>query len=131
MLSKKKTSCSRGSGPARRWANLCGASGCRRCSQASCRSRTAAPIRLRLLGEDLVAFRDTNGRLGILEAHCPHRRTHAVLSAATRNAGCAACTTAGSSTSTATASTCPSEPDGDSFKEKVQLVAYPAPSAAA
>ena len=33
------------------------------------------PIRLRLLGEDLVAFRDTEGRVGILEALCPHRRS--------------------------------------------------------
>ncbi len=35
-----------------------------------------APVRLRLLGEDLVAFRDTEGRLGVLEAHCAHRRAH-------------------------------------------------------
>jgi phenylpropionate dioxygenase-like ring-hydroxylating dioxygenase large terminal subunit len=32
------------------------------------------PIRLRLLGEDLIAFRDTNGSVGIVGAHCPHRR---------------------------------------------------------
>ncbi len=32
------------------------------------------PIRVRLLGEDLVAFRDTNGRLGLLDRYCPHRR---------------------------------------------------------
>lgn len=31
------------------------------------------PARLRLLGEDLIAFRDTKGRVGVLEAHCPHR----------------------------------------------------------
>jgi phthalate 4,5-dioxygenase oxygenase subunit len=33
-----------------------------------------APVRVRLLGEDLVAFRDSKGRLGILEEYCPHRR---------------------------------------------------------
>jgi phenylpropionate dioxygenase-like ring-hydroxylating dioxygenase large terminal subunit len=33
-----------------------------------------APLRVRLLGEDLVAFRDTNGELGLLDRHCPHRR---------------------------------------------------------
>ncbi len=32
------------------------------------------PVRLRLLGEDLVAFRDTQGRVGVLEELCPHRR---------------------------------------------------------
>jgi phthalate 4,5-dioxygenase len=31
------------------------------------------PVPVRLLGEDLVAFRDTRGRLGLLAAHCPHR----------------------------------------------------------
>jgi phenylpropionate dioxygenase-like ring-hydroxylating dioxygenase large terminal subunit len=32
-----------------------------------------APVRLRLLGEDLVAFRDSEGRVGVLEEGCPHR----------------------------------------------------------
>jgi phthalate 4,5-dioxygenase oxygenase subunit len=31
------------------------------------------PKRLRLLGEDLVLFRDTQGRVGLLDEHCPHR----------------------------------------------------------
>jgi nitrite reductase/ring-hydroxylating ferredoxin subunit len=33
----------------------------------------AAPTRLMLLGEKLVAFRDTQGRVGILDHQCPHR----------------------------------------------------------
>ena len=32
-----------------------------------------APVRVRLLGEDRVAFRDTQGRVGLLGEHCPHR----------------------------------------------------------
>jgi phenylpropionate dioxygenase-like ring-hydroxylating dioxygenase large terminal subunit len=32
------------------------------------------PVRVRLLGEDLVAFRDTSGRIGLLDEFCPHRR---------------------------------------------------------
>ena len=31
------------------------------------------PVRVRLLGEDLVAFRDTEGRVGVLSPQCPHR----------------------------------------------------------
>ncbi|MER7363946.1 Rieske 2Fe-2S domain-containing protein [Nonomuraea wenchangensis] len=31
------------------------------------------PVRLRILGEDLVAFRDTRGRVGIVAAYCSHR----------------------------------------------------------
>jgi nitrite reductase/ring-hydroxylating ferredoxin subunit len=33
------------------------------------------PRRLRILGEDLVAFRDRGGAVGLLELHCPHRGT--------------------------------------------------------
>ncbi len=32
------------------------------------------PVRVRLLGEDLVAFRDSKGRVGLLPDACPHRR---------------------------------------------------------
>src|SRR6266571_6494017 len=31
------------------------------------------PMRLMLLGEQLIAFRDTDGRVGIMEHRCPHR----------------------------------------------------------
>jgi len=33
------------------------------------------PRRVRILGEDLVAFRDKSGTIGLLELHCPHRGT--------------------------------------------------------
>ncbi len=33
----------------------------------------AAPTRLMLLGEQLLAFRDSTGRVGILDHQCPHR----------------------------------------------------------
>jgi phthalate 4,5-dioxygenase oxygenase subunit len=36
--------------------------------------RDGDPVRLRLLGEDLVVFRDTNGQIGAVGAFCPHRR---------------------------------------------------------
>jgi phthalate 4,5-dioxygenase oxygenase subunit len=32
-----------------------------------------APLRLKLLGESLIAFRDSVGRVGILDQRCPHR----------------------------------------------------------
>lgn len=37
------------------------------------------PIKVRLLGEDLVAFRDTDGRVGVMDEYCPHRRASLVL----------------------------------------------------
>ena len=33
-----------------------------------------APIKVRLLGEDLVVFRDSKGRVGVLDEFCSHRR---------------------------------------------------------
>src|SRR5208282_2018836 len=36
------------------------------------------PKRLRILGEDLLAFRDKSGAVGLLELHCPHRGTYPV-----------------------------------------------------
>ena len=33
------------------------------------------PLRVTLLGESLVAFRDSDGRVGLLDRFCPHRRT--------------------------------------------------------
>jgi phthalate 4,5-dioxygenase len=34
------------------------------------------PVRLKLLGEDLVAFRATSGRVGVLDTYCPHRNAN-------------------------------------------------------
>src|SRR5215510_14557648 len=33
------------------------------------------PLRVTILGEQLVAFRDRRGSVGLLELHCPHRGT--------------------------------------------------------
>jgi phenylpropionate dioxygenase-like ring-hydroxylating dioxygenase large terminal subunit len=35
--------------------------------------RDSAPMRLMLLGERLIAFRDSNGRVGVMDHRCPHR----------------------------------------------------------
>ena len=35
---------------------------------------THSPVRLKLLGEELVAFRDGSNQVGIVQAHCAHRR---------------------------------------------------------
>ncbi len=44
-----------------------------------------APRRIRLLGKDYVAFRDTQGRIGFLDEGCPHRNASLVLA---RNEEC-------------------------------------------
>lgn len=44
-----------------------------------------APVRVRLFGEDLVAFRIRDGRVGLLDERCPHRGTSLALA---RNEDC-------------------------------------------
>lgn len=44
------------------------------CMSEEVAERDGAPVRSRLLGTDLVVFRDTQGRLGVLDEQCPHRR---------------------------------------------------------
>ena len=63
-------------------------------------NRPVKPVRL--LGEDLVAFKDDKGRYGLIGRHCPHRGTDLAYGG-WRTAGCAARSTAGCSTSTASA----------------------------
>ena len=36
----------------------------------------SAPVRVNVLGEQLVAFRDTSGTIGLIDAYCPHRRAN-------------------------------------------------------
>ena len=42
---------------------------------AFARELTGPPLRVRILGEDLVVFRDRGGRVGVLHLHCAHRGT--------------------------------------------------------
>src|SRR4029077_10303598 len=44
-----------------------------------------APVRVKLLSERLVAFRDTNGKIGLMDEFCPHRRASLFLG---RNEAC-------------------------------------------
>src|SRR5689334_20310199 len=38
-----------------------------------------APIRVKLLGERLIGFRDTSGKIGLVEEFCAHRRASLFL----------------------------------------------------
>lgn len=43
------------------------------------------PVKAKVFGEDLVVFRDTNGRVGVMDEYCPHRRVSLVFG---RNENC-------------------------------------------
>jgi 5,5'-dehydrodivanillate O-demethylase len=80
--------------------------------------------RVRLLGEDLVLFRDRSGRLGLIGEACPHRRASLAYGIPTAEGircpyhgwqfdGTGACTEQ------------PNEPAGSTFKDKVRAAGYP------
>jgi phthalate 4,5-dioxygenase oxygenase subunit len=86
--------------------------------------RDGAPVRVKLLGEDLVAFRDTNGDIGLVDAFCPHRRAPMFFG---RNEECGLrCVYHGWKFDKSGACVdMPSEPPDSLFKTKVTIAAYP------
>jgi phthalate 4,5-dioxygenase oxygenase subunit len=84
----------------------------------------AAPTRVRLLGESLVAFRDSQGRAGLLGEHCPHRRASLCLG---RNAeGGLRCAYHGWKFDVSGACLeMPTEPAESGFRSKVRADSYP------
>jgi phthalate 4,5-dioxygenase len=84
----------------------------------------APPRRVRLLGECLVAFRDSAGRAGLLGEHCPHRR--ASLYFGRNEAGGLRCVYHGWKFDvTGRCLEMPSEPSTSNFRNKVGAQAYP------
>ena len=84
----------------------------------------APPLRLRLLGEDLVAFRSTSGQVGLLDHRCPHRG--ASLFFARNEEGGLRCVYHGWKFDVqGRCLDMPSEPPESSFKDKVRATAYP------
>ena len=49
------------------------------CASAQIATPDCAPLRVPMLGETYVAFRDTNGKVGLLDEYCMHRRASLVL----------------------------------------------------
>jgi phenylpropionate dioxygenase-like ring-hydroxylating dioxygenase large terminal subunit len=82
------------------------------------------PRRLRVLGEDLVAFRDSQGQVGIVDAYCPHRRAPMFFG---RNEACGLrCVYHGWKFDVqGNCVEMPTESPTSNFKDKVQIKAYP------
>jgi phthalate 4,5-dioxygenase len=82
------------------------------------------PVRVRLMGEDLVAFRDTNGRVGLVDEFCPHRGASLFLG---RNEECGLrCVYHGWKFDVS--GVCvdmPNEPPEYGFQNKVSITSYP------
>src|SRR5919112_206748 len=83
-----------------------------------------APLRLRLLGEDLIAFRATDGRVGVVASNCPHRG--ASLFFGRNEEQGLRCVYHGWKFDTSGACVdMPNEPPESNFKGKVRVTAYP------
>ena len=83
------------------------------------------PLRFRLLGEDLVFWRDTSGNVGAFKETCPHRGASLFFG---RNAedGLRCVYHGWKFDTTGQCLEMPSEPDESNFKDKVRAWAYPA-----
>jgi len=83
-----------------------------------------APLRVRLLGEDLIGFRDSSGAVGLVRNACPHRG--ASLFYGRNEQGGLRCVYHGWKFDvTGACVDMPSEPAESNFKHKVKAVAYP------
>ena len=82
------------------------------------------PIRVRVMGEDLVAFRDTEGRVGLIEPHCPHRGANLFFG---RNEECGIrCVYHGWKFDvTGKCVELPNVPPGSGYHDKISIKAYP------
>ena len=87
-------------------------------------ARDGAPVQVRIMGEELVAFRDSLGRIGLLEEHCSHRGTSLFYG---RNEDCGLrCAYHGWKYDVeGNVLETPAEPDGSTFKDRVKHPAYP------
>jgi phthalate 4,5-dioxygenase len=87
------------------------------------------PVQVKMLGENLVAFRDSNGRIGLLEEHCSHRGTSLYYG---RNEQCGLrCIYHGWKYDVeGNVLDTPAEPAGSTLKGKVKHPSYPTREAA-
>jgi phthalate 4,5-dioxygenase len=83
------------------------------------------PHRLRLLGELLVAFRDSTGRVGILGEHCPHRGA-SLFFGRNEQSGLRCVYHGWKFDADGQTVDMPNEPTESDFKHKVQHTSYPA-----
>src|SRR5262249_9922676 len=82
------------------------------------------PVQVRILGEELVAFRDSQGRVGLLDEHCSHRGTSLFYG---RNEECGLrCIYHGWKYDVdGRVLDTPAEPAGSTFRDRLRQPAYP------
>jgi phenylpropionate dioxygenase-like ring-hydroxylating dioxygenase large terminal subunit len=82
------------------------------------------PVRVMMLGEQLIAFRDTNGRVGLMAHNCPHRGA-SLFFGRNEEAGLRCVYHGWKFDVDGNCIDMPNEPAESDFKSKVRAVAYP------
>lgn len=94
------------------------------CTSAEIAEPDCDPVRIRLLGEELVGIRDSGGRAGVLDEHCPHRG--ASLALGRNEEGGVRCIYHGWKMDVdGRILEMPCEPPGSTFKDRLRANAYP------
>ena len=85
----------------------------------------STPVRIKVLGEKLIGFKDTEGRVGVVDAYCPHRGAPLFFG---RNEECGLrCVYHGWKFDVdGNCVELPNSPEGETYKDKVQIKSYPA-----
>ena len=86
--------------------------------------RDGAPVRVRLLGENLIAFRTTSGKIGLIQNHCPHRGA-SLFFGRNEEEGLRCVYHGWKYDCEGACVDMPSEPAESNFKSKVRATAYP------
>src|SRR6187455_1702657 len=87
-------------------------------------SPDSPPKRMKLLGENLVMFRDSNGAVGCFKEACPHRGA-SMFFGRNEEAGLRCVYHGWKFDTTGACTDMPSEPAESNFKNKVRVTSYP------
>src|SRR6266511_3653738 len=82
------------------------------------------PVRIRLLGENLIGFRTTSGQVGVIQNACPHRGA-SLFFARNEEEGLRCVYHGWKFDVTGQCVEMPSEPAESNFKAKIRATAYP------
>jgi phenylpropionate dioxygenase-like ring-hydroxylating dioxygenase large terminal subunit len=87
-------------------------------------SADSDPVRVLLLGEQLIAFRDTNGMVGLVQNNCPHRGA-SLFFGRNEESGLRCVYHGWKFNAAGECVDMPNEPAESDFKSRVRAVAYP------
>jgi phenylpropionate dioxygenase-like ring-hydroxylating dioxygenase large terminal subunit len=82
------------------------------------------PVKLKILNEDLIAYRDSDGKVGLIDAFCPHRGAP-MFFARNEESGIRCVYHGWKFDTTGQCVDMPNTPEGDTFVKKIKITAYP------